>query len=944
VSGGGWNDRLFDEIRVLASRAPAAVLVAGGPGMGKSHLVARVLAASDDVAVKAVVGCRGLPEGPYVLVRELISALAEASCDGAAAYEVLHIVSAATGRSASHEDDYRVCEAVRKLLLHTASRLRASRPGRDTGTAVLVVVEDVECADTRSRRVMRYAVARPTDGVALILTHTPEAGHAPLGARLGSAASAHVHRVWLDALPEPEVAAWAAETLGTAPSEAWVNAVHELTAGVPLFVREVLARVSPEDADPAQALARRGVPQLIAETVRERLGRLPVKARRTVAVAALLRGPVEVSLLARACRTAPATVESRLLRAVDAGVMSREGAGVFGFRPPVVGVAVAQCMPVADRSRWHAAIAAALEQEDSDAALRELVFHTYAAGDVTGAARYAERAAERAVRAGDTAEAIDLLKGLLAEPALPGRARAALAGRLGHLALTSLAYEETVAMLRSILTDDRLPDGLRGELRLHLGLLLCNQAGDGDTGRVELTRAVRELRRRPAPAARAMSALALPYWGSCPLEEHLWWLERAQRTVPVRGDAAMRTAVAVNRAGTLMEIGDPDAWEVAAGLPKDGATASERQQLVRGYTNLADASVSLGHHAAAADFLARAEDLAGCAGSSTYPRHLAAATRLRLAWATGAWSGLAEQAHRHLATARQTPFAASDAYLVLGQLALARGEWDEAEEFLRAPGLHAGSGWHGPQVTIAAALRIRLALARDQLPAALAETARTTQLIRGKGVWTWAAELVDAAVEALLRGGERRAAQELADEFAVGIASRDCPFGQAMLRHCHGAIAAADGPPEEAAALHTEAATLLAALPRPYEQARALEAAGRLLAGAARGPSPAAGPRCLADAARLFSALGASHEGARCARLLRDHGGTADGGPGRRGYGGRLSPREREVGRLIELGRTNRQIADVLFLSPRTVERHAAGVMRKLGVSARDEVRMPEDD
>ncbi|NEB13166.1 helix-turn-helix transcriptional regulator, partial [Streptomyces coelicoflavus] len=59
---------------------------------------------------------------------------------------------------------------------------------------------------------------------------------------------------------------------------------------------------------------------------------------------------------------------------------------------------------------------------------------------------------------------------------------------------------------------------------------------------------------------------------------------------------------------------------------------------------------------------------------------------------------------------------------------------------------------------------------------------------------------------------------------------------------------------------------------------------------------------------------------------------------GRRGYGDALSPREREVARLVSLGHTNREIADVLFLSPRTIEQHVAKVLRKLGVSSRADV------
>lgn len=57
-----------------------------------------------------------------------------------------------------------------------------------------------------------------------------------------------------------------------------------------------------------------------------------------------------------------------------------------------------------------------------------------------------------------------------------------------------------------------------------------------------------------------------------------------------------------------------------------------------------------------------------------------------------------------------------------------------------------------------------------------------------------------------------------------------------------------------------------------------------------------------------------------------------------------LTPREREVLRLIALGHTNAEIAAILSVSIRTVENHRAGVMRKLGLRTRAElVRLAND-
>jgi two-component system response regulator NreC len=51
-----------------------------------------------------------------------------------------------------------------------------------------------------------------------------------------------------------------------------------------------------------------------------------------------------------------------------------------------------------------------------------------------------------------------------------------------------------------------------------------------------------------------------------------------------------------------------------------------------------------------------------------------------------------------------------------------------------------------------------------------------------------------------------------------------------------------------------------------------------------------------------------------------------------------LSPREMEVLRLIAQGHTNRQVAEALHLSVRTIESHRANLMSKLGLSSRAEL------
>jgi len=107
---------------------------------------------------------------------------------------------------------------------------------------------------------------------------------------------------------------------------------------------------------------------------------------------------------------------------------------------------------------------------------------------------------------------------------------------------------------------------------------------------------------------------------------------------------------------------------------------------------------------------------------------------------------------------------------------------------------------------------------------------------------------------------------------------------------------------------------------------RALAAAGdrdaakRELYAAEEGLAAAGAELYRANAARALRALGE-----RPARTPRAGSGGVDG----------LTARERQVADLVTAGRTNRQIADELVLSVKTVETHLARIFAKLEVSSR---------
>jgi DNA-binding CsgD family transcriptional regulator len=186
------------------------------------------------------------------------------------------------------------------------------------------------------------------------------------------------------------------------------------------------------------------------------------------------------------------------------------------------------------------------------------------------------------------------------------------------------------------------------------------------------------------------------------------------------------------------------------------------------------------------------------------------------------------------------------------------------------------------------------------------------------------------------RAGEsaRACAQALA-EIATTVGN---PEALAGLAHALGETAMLDGDPEQAARQFERALTVLHDLAMPFEYAQT-----QVRAGAARSAAGQreAGVAQLTAAYRTARKLGARPLAARVARELAALGELVEQRLGRRAaqplVNGGLSRRERDVLRLIAVGRTNREIAHELFLSPRTVEMHVSSILAKLDCRSRAE-------
>jgi len=940
----------------LANGRSAALELAGEPGIGKTRLLAELAARADGRGQLVLSGSaseleRNLPYWVFVdaldeylqgLEPHRLGALeADIRSELADVFPSLSRFATSHG-TAVQPERYRSHRAVRELL----ERLTATSP-------LVLVLDDLHWADAASVELLGALLRRPPDAAVLLaMAVRPRQVPARLSAALERAhRSGLLVRLELGALTRGE----ARELLGQSIDPAAATALYDESGGNPFYLEQLARSLARSLARAAAArersLADLDVPPAVAAALAEELALLADGARLALEGAAVAGDPFDPELAAAAA----ATTEASVLDAVDELlsldlVRQTDVPRRFRFRHPLVRRAVYESAPAAWRLGAHERSADALAARGAGAV--ERAHHVERAGrqgDAMAIATLREAGEAAAHRAPASAAhwfacALRLLPG---EASAEERVELLLA-RAGALASCGHFAEGHSALLESI---ELLPEDA-GALRLRLTTACAgveHLLGHHSDAHGRLANALDGLEdAHSAEAAALMIELALDGVYRLELEQIGSWASRALDIARSLGNeplAASAAAILAWGAGLKGAIPEAEAYRSEAAALVDTLSDGELAVRLDAAVNLAGAELYLDRFDEAGSHAERVIVVARATGQ---PAFVPFAFML-LAWVRMLRGRLAEGGEMLDAAveeARLLGNAQSVAGLLLNRslTALAAGDVDvavsAAEESVEIT--HGMESGLVPAATSLALAAARLETNDPDLPRAvdlMVERAGGEGLPLMPG-GSFRAKWLDLLTRCWLALGRRADAERAAAcAEATATAMGGLGMAHAMADRARATTALDAGDPDLAAQRALASAAAADELGIPIEAALSRTLAGRALA--LLGETEKA-VKELEQASAALHACGALRYRNAADQELRRlghhvHRRTRPGEADAVGVD-TLTEREREVARLVVDRRTNAEIAEALFLSPKTIETHMRNMFRKLDVSSRADV------
>jgi DNA-binding CsgD family transcriptional regulator len=796
--------------------------------------------------------------------------------------------------------------AVGAAALSLLSRCAEDRP-------LLVLVDDAHLLDQPSAETLLFVARRlVADPIAVLIALRPE--------RDAMLNNTTLPRLDLHGLDRGSAAALISGAIERAPNAESVERLHQATAGNPLGLLELSADLDRIASLPPDLPLP--VPDAVAQAFTRRIWTLGDDAQRALLVAAVADGDLAVT--AQAAGALGSDVDG--LAGAEAVGLVELRAGRAVFRHPLVRSAIYAAAEPARRREAHRAVAAALPRTSVERRAWHLSEACVGPDDEV-ADLLSEVAVEAGARAayGVAAAAMERSSELTSKHPLRGE-RLLRAGESAWFAGQIHRADDLLWRAAELVTDPVTSgeiDGLRGNIALRTGSL----------------RDARELLRRsaervepldPDAAVLRLADVVQACFYLCDTAAGLMAAGDLQRLI-----AGCRTPAAAVRGPLAIGIARVLAGQVGMGWIRTGLQRLTQEPQLLDDARRPDwavlATIFLREATAGRDVIERVVTQQRTRTAlGTLPNLLFYAARDDAT--TDRWASAVDRYDESITLARETgqstDLAASLAGLAwlqarMGRSAECRSHADEA---------------------LALAERYDIVLARVWAQSALGDLhfalGDTDEALRR--FHEVRATLVDAGfldvdvspdpeiAELQLRRGDLTAAAEAAGEYLRRARDKAQPW--ALARAYRAAALTCDEPDRRTAlferALEAHADTL-----DLFEEARTRLAFGGALR---RGRTRAAARPVLRAALEAFERLGARPWSDLAADELNATGEHVSRGG--KGYIGRLTSQEIRIARMLAQGRTTKETAAALFLSPKTVEYHLRHVYQKLGIRSRGEL------
>jgi DNA-binding CsgD family transcriptional regulator len=928
---------LVTALEVAAEGRGGLLLLAGEAGVGKTRLVREAFVTCGLLTLEASAAPEHTtPYGPLVAALRAYLRLTPAGLDDCGPLSpYLGVLLPELGVPPEHGDRPTLFEAIRSAFSTIARR----QP-----TAVLL--DDLHWADNTTFDLLPVlAGALEQEALLLVGAYRSDEiprGHALRRMRMDLRRAGRLRELVLDPLAAEETVALATRILGGPPSPSLATTLYLRTQGIPLFVEELARALAPGGRlqDGPRGLELTGAAALpIPETVRDavllRVETLSAEAKEALAVASVagLRFDLEVvSALADGLG---------LEEAFEAGFLVEAEPGQGAFRHALAREALYHAVPWRRRRSLHGEVAARLETAGvSPAALAE---HWLAAGDLERArgALVAVAGAWCGLHAyRDAAAAARRALELWPEGA-DDSSRLAVLEQLGECAELSGEFGEAARAWQEAADGRALAGDMRAlaEVQRRLAGLYELQCA-WDNAFTSRTAAADGFRASGLPgeaAAERLSAAAnLQSAGS--LTPALELIAVAAREADEAGRHDLKARSLGLEGLVRARLGDS---ETGLDLARAGLSLALDEHLTvpaaEVYERIGMILENSSDYRQAIDAWTTGFDYCEANGVSA-KAHLCLVCLAYVLRKTGEWDRAIEVCRKVL-TAENPPRAARCA--AVGQMGLVhvlrgevkRGRASLAESFGLAQRIEfmimkIDAAW-GLARADELAQEYESAAARCRLLLEFAETGEDNHY--PVAALRWASTFFVAQGAA----GEAGACAEILARSAAHTGNAET---LAALAHALGEIALLNEDPEQAATQFTQALEFLREFELPLERAETELRAGEALIAAGERE---AGIERLIAAYRIGRKLGARPLASHAAEALTRLGEQVDRRLGRQAAAalerGGLSRRELEIIRLVAAGRTNREIAHDLFLSPRTVDMHVRNILRKLDCRSRTE-------